>query len=338
MKRLVEYARVGGCAGKACQEDLFKILSGLPRFAHPDLLVTGDTADDAGVFRIDSERALVLTVDVLTPIADDPYIFGQIAAANSLSDVYAMGAEPVAALAVLGVPIGEIEHHRVQKIVLGAWDKVKEAGAVVVGGHTTRDLELKFGLAVSGMVHPEKIITNAGAQPGDVLVLTKPLGTGIVTTALRTNQAPVEMITAVNRLMTQLNREAGTAMREVGVNAATDITGFGLLGHTWEIAQASQVDLVIEWQKVPFLPGVYQLAKQRLFPGGTINNYQFIQPRADFSPDVDEATQLLLCDAQTSGGLLISVPEDRVESLVKQLSEWWIIGYAQKGVGRLVVN
>ncbi|MCR4424276.1 MAG: selenide, water dikinase SelD [candidate division WOR-3 bacterium] len=339
---LLSYARAAGCAGKACQTDLFAMLDGLPVFHHPDLLVSGATADDAGIFRLDKNRALVLTVDVLPPVADEPYVFGQIAAANSLSDVYAMGGKPLAALAILGVPVEEIEFTTVRTVLAGAWDKVKEAGAVVAGGHTVRDLELKFGLAVTGIVHPEKVVTNAGARPGDRLLLTKPLGTGVITTAQKHHQAPPQLVAKVNKLMAQLNRAAAEAMTAVGVNAATDITGFGLLGHCWEMAQASGVDIVIKADAVPFLPGVQRLAEEGWFPGGTLKNYEFIRRRAEFARGINKTLRLLLCDAQTSGGLLIAVSEKKFARLEQELiragvSEFKEVGVVTVGTGRVRV-
>lgn len=341
-KRLLSFSRAAGCAGKACQADLFAILDGLPAFSHPDLLVSGATADDAGVFRLDEKRALVLTVDVIPPIADDPYVFGQIAAANSLSDVYAMGGTPVAALAILGVPVGEIEPATVRAVLAGAWDKVKEAGAVVAGGHTVRDSELKFGLAVTGVVHPKKIITNAGAKPGDRLILTKPLGTGVITTALKMNRAPAPLVAKANRLMLQLNQKAATVMSAVGVNAATDITGFGLMGHAWEVAQASGVELLIEASAVPFIAGVKELAEKMLFPLGTRNNYKFMKKRAEFAPGISKPLRLLLCDAQTSGGLLISVSDKKVKRFQCALNEAGVeqfqeVGKVLAGTGKVRV-
>ncbi len=338
----MSFARAAGCAGKACQADLFAILDGLPGFKHPDLLVSGATADDAGVFRLDKRRALVLTVDVLPPVADEPYGFGQIAAANSLSDVYAMGGRPLAALAILGVPVKEIEFETVRRVLAGAWDKVKEAGAVVAGGHTVRDRELKFGLAVTGVVHPAKVVTNAGARPGDRLLLTKPLGTGVITTAQKNRRAPPYLVARANRLMAQLNRLAAEAMTTVGVSAATDITGFGLLGHCWEMAQASGVDIVINATAVPFIPGVKKLAQEGWFCEGTVNNYKFMKSRADFAQGIDKTMRLLLCDAQTSGGLLIAVPEKKVRRLIDELVRAGVdsvreVGEVRAGTGRVRV-
>ena len=341
-RRLMDYARAGGCASKVCQEDLLQVLQQLPAFRHPDLLVGGETSDDAGVYRLDSVRALVLTVDVLTPIADDPYVFGQIAAANSLSDVYAMGGTPLAALCILGYPVGEVSSETIRKVLAGAWDKVSEAGAVVAGGHTTKDIELKCGLAVTGMVHPDRVVTNAGAQPGDALVLTKPLGSGIITTVLRANLAPERAIEQANRVMCELNRTAATVMTSVGVSSATDVTGFGLVGHAWEMAQASGVGIEIQASKVPIIPEAFDLARQTLFPGGSVKNYEFIKRKADFAPSVPEDLRMLLCDAQTSGGLLIFLPAERSAGFCRRLSDAGVaqaatIGHVLPGPARIRV-
>jgi selenide,water dikinase len=314
-----------------CQEDLLQVLQQLPAFRHPDLLVGGETSDDAGVYQLDNERALVLTVDVLTPIADDPYVFGQIAAANSLSDVYAMGGTPLAALCILGYPVGEIGNDTIRTVLAGVWDKVREAGAVVAGGHTTKDMELRCGLAVTGLVHPKRVVTNARARPGDALVLTKPLGIGIITTALRANLAPALAIEQANRVMCELNRAGATAMTDVGVSSATDITGFGLLGHAWEMASGSGVAIEIQADQVPIIPEALDLARQGLFPVGSVRNHEFIKTKADFAPSVPEELQMLLCDAQTSGGLLISLPADRAAHLCDRLCEAGVLGSAVIG-------
>jgi len=320
-----------------------QVLHQLPAFRHPDLLVGGETSDDAGVYRLNDEQALVLTVDVLTPIADDPYVFGQIAAANSLSDVYAMGGLPLAALCIVTFPVGEIEHETVRGILEGVWDKVREAGAVVAGGHTLKDTEVKCGLSVTGILHPDRVVKNAGARPGDVLVLTKPLGSGIITTALRGDLAPAPAVAEANRVMCELNRTAAEVMCEVGVSAATDVTGFGLLGHAWEMAQAGGVDLVIEAERVPLIPGARELAAQQLFPQGSLKNYEFIKPRAGFDPSTSEELLLLLCDAQTSGGLLIAVPAEKSDELLARMAEVGAtearaIGHVEAGAGRIAVR
>ncbi len=320
-----------------------QVLHQLPAFVHPDLLVGGETSDDAGVYRLNDKQALVLTVDVLTPTADDPYVFGQIAAANSLSDVYAMGGVPLAALCIVTFPVGEIEHEAVRAILEGVWDKVREAGAVVAGGHTLKDTEVKCGLSVTGIVHPDRVVKNGGARPGDVLVLTKPLGSGIITTALRADLAPAAAVAEANRVMTTLNRTATEVMCAVGVHAATDITGFGLLGHAWEMAQASQIDIFINATQVPILPGADELAAQSLFPAGSLKNYEFIKSRSVFDPSISEELLLLLCDAQTSGGLLIAVPAEKSDELLARMAEVGTteakaIGHVGAGTGRIVVR
>jgi len=318
-------------------------LQQLPQFEHPSLLVSGATYDDAGVYRLDPEKAAVLTIDVLTPVADDPYTFGQIAAANGLSDVYAMGGRPLVVLCYLGYPVNELAPQQAQAILAGVWDKVAEADAVVIGGHTTKDMEVKCGVAVMGLVHPQKVVTNAAAQPGDRLILTKPLGLGIITTALRANLAPAAAVVRANQVMTRLNRPAAEAMIAVGVNAATDVTGFGLLGHAWEMAQASKVELVIEADRVPIIPEAHELAGQSLFPEGSVKNYGFMKSRADFSSSIGEGLRLLLCDAQTSGGLLISVARERSAELLDRLhaagvNDAAVIGHVAAGAGRLRVE
>ncbi|MEO0004947.1 MAG: selenide, water dikinase SelD [candidate division WOR-3 bacterium] len=342
-KRLLDYAFAAGCAGKACQADLFAILKGISRFTHPDLLVGPEGFDDAGVYRLDNKRALVLTVDVLTPIADDPLIFGEIAAANSLSDVYAMGGSPLVALSVLGFPVSEIGHKTIRAIIAGATRKVREANAVIAGGHTFKDMEVKLGLAVIGTVHPQGVVTNGNAQPGDVLILTKPIGTGIITTALKANRASAKQVDAANGQMRRLNKTAAEVMVKTGVNAATDVTGFGLLGHAWEMAQASRVDIIILSPMVPLLEGVLELAEKGFFPLGSLNNYEFIKNRAVFPKDLSEDMRLVLCDAQTSGGLLISVPKNRAQLLLDHLWEKGVtaarmVGYVANGKGMVVVE
>jgi len=342
-KRLLDFAFAAGCAGKACQQDLYRLLNRLPRFSDRKLLVGFDTADDAAIYLLNRYQALVLTVDVLGPIADDPYTFGQIAAANSLSDVYAMGGKPIACLSVLGFPVTKINPKTVHRILAGAIAKVREAGAVIAGGHTFKDMEVKFGLAVIGIIHPKKVITNTCARPGDVLILTKPLGTGIITTALKANQAPDSAVRTANRLMKRLNKTAAQIMSLFGVNAATDITGFGLLGHAWEMARASRVNLTIESAKVRFIPHTHELARAGFYPLGTLKNYQFVKKYTRFRKGLPIVDRLLLCDAQTSGGLLISVPAHRADQLLKLLNAAGIttaqkIGFVQQGNGKIIVN
>jgi selenide,water dikinase len=341
--KLLNYTEAAGCAGKACQQDLYRLLSHLPRFNDPRLFIGNETADDAGVYLLNRGQALVLTVDVLGPIVNDPFTFGQIAAANSISDIYAMGGKPLACLSVLGFPVNRLKPETVRSILAGAISKVREADAVIAGGHTFKNHELKFGLAVIGTVNPHRVITNAGARPGDLLVLTKPLGTGIITTALKAGKAPRDPVRTASWLMCTLNRTAAEIMVKVGVNAATDITGFGLLGHAWELANASRVNLIIESAAVDFITGVTELAAAGFYPLGTLNNYRFVSNYARFRQNLDRTTRLILCDAQTSGGLLISVAAAKADRLVRSLtaagiSTARIIGRVEKGNGRLLVN
>jgi selenide,water dikinase len=276
-------------------------------------------------------------------MAVDAYTFGQIVAANSLSDVYAMGGTPIVALCIATFPAGEIEHGQIRAMLRGVWDKVREAGAVIAGGHTSINPEVTCGLAVTGLVHPGRMTTNAGARPGDILILTKPLGSGIITTALCANLAPASSVAEANRLMSTLNRSAAEAMAAVGVNAATDITGFGLLGHAWEMAQASQVDFAVDSNAVPMIAGAQELARQSLFQCASVKNHEFMKGKASFATAVAENQQMLLCDAQTSGGLLMSVPAAKTSVLLKRLHstgvvEAAIIGEVRAGTGHLHVG
>jgi len=276
--------------------------------------------DDAGVYEIAKDIAIVQTVDILTPIADDPYIFGQIVAANSLSDIYAMGAKPITALIVVCYPPDKIDAKTISKILKGVADKIKEADACIIGGHTLKDTEVKCGLAVTGFVRPDKIITNNRATVGDKLILTKPLGTGIISTALKANLAPAEAVKKINHNMCQLNKDACAAMLEVGASSATDITGFGLLGHTLQMAEFSNVSIKIRANQVPIIDEAFNLAKQNLFPTGSVKNFEFVKPKVHFAKNISREMKMLLCDAQTSGGLLISVSEEGSKILLKLLA------------------
>lgn len=304
-----------------CQQDLAQVLSQLPKFNDPRILVSGDTMDDAGVFALNDNLAIVQTVDILTPIADDPFVFGQIAAANSLSDIYAMGAKPLTALCIVSYPVGEIDNSIINQMLHGVVNKLQEAEAFLLGGHTINDVEIKCGLAVTGLVSPDKIITNSKAKPGDLLVLTKPLGIGIISTAMKSDMAPANAVEQANYYMCQLNKKVCEAMVEVGVLSATDITGFGLLGHAFEMAEFSNVSIIVYGGKVPIIKEAFDLAKMSLFPGGSVKNFEFVKSNVEFSHNIDSELQLLLCDAQTSGGLLISVPEERTQGLLKSLHE-----------------
>ena len=275
--------------------------------------------DDAGVYRLTGDIALVQTTDFFTPIVDDPFSFGQIAAANALSDVYAMGGKPLTAMNVVAFPIKRMDGSILKEILKGGYSKIHEAGAVLVGGHSIDDTDIKYGLSVTGVVHPKRILTNAHARPGDRLVLTKPLGTGIIATALKGDMASREAVMKITESMTMLNRVASEVMVEVGVNACTDITGFGLLGHALEMAIASDVGIVIQSQSIPSFPEAEEYASMGMVPGGTGRNREFYSCRVEIRGDIPNEKMDILYDAQTSGGLLISVEGEKVEKLLEQL-------------------
>jgi selenide,water dikinase len=286
----------------------------------PSVIVSSESTDDAAVYRLNDDQALVATLDYITPIVDDPYLFGAIAAANALSDVYAMGARPIMALNVVNFPRDRLPLDYLGQIVKGGADKAAEAGVPILGGHSVDDPEPKYGLVAIGLVHPEKVVSNRGARPGDALVLTKPLGIGIISTAIKQGAIrPESMQRAVDSMLT-LNRAAMEAMLAVSVNAATDVTGFGLLGHLAEMLRASQVGARIEAAAVPLLPDVPRLARDGLVPGGSRRNFEGLGAFVDWAEDLDEPTRLILCDAQTSGGLLISIARERSERLLAELS------------------
>jgi len=336
--RLTQTAKRAGCAAKQPPGYLFPLLQRLPAITDPAVLVGSATADDAAVYRLDDTRALVLTTDFFTPIVDDPYDFGAIAAANALSDVYAMGGWPLTALNLVGFP-AELDVEVLGEILRGGAEKAREAGIDLVGGHTIKSEEPIYGLAVTGMVHPERIVSNAGGRPGDRLVLTKPIGTGIITTAAKNDQDERGAIAEAIVVMSTLNRAAAEAMTAVGVNdagvhAATDITGFGLLGHLRNIVRASGCGAVIERARVPVLAAAEVYVQQGIAPGGTHANRRFLAETVDFGEALGEADQLLLCDAQTSGGLLIAVAAARVEALLDALRERGTLVATE--VGRLV--
>jgi selenide,water dikinase len=285
------------------------------------LLVGTETRDDAAVYRLTDETALVATVDFFTPIVDDPYAFGQIAAANALSDVYAMGGRPLYALAIVAFPRDLLSTGMLAEIARGGIDKAAEAGCPVVGGHSIDDAEPKYGLAVTGVIHPAQVVRNVGARPGDVLFLTKPLGTGSIATAIKRGIAPDEVTQAAVRAMATLNRGASEAMLRVGPSAATDVTGFGLLGHLLEITTASGVGARLFAEALPWLPGVRELAEAGAIPGGTRRNLEAVAQAVRWRGAFDDVDRLLIADAQTSGGLLIAVPPEKAAALAAALAE-----------------
>jgi selenide,water dikinase len=333
LPRLTQRAAGGGCACKVPADVLSELLEGVPRSAAGDdrFLVGNDTLDDAAVVRLSDDQAIVQTVDVFTPIVDDPYDFGRIAATNAISDVFAMGGEPLFALAISGFP-GDLPADDVSAILRGGADVAIAAGAPILGGHTITTAEPIYGLAVSGIVHPDRIWRNVGAQIGDLLVLTKALGTGIVANALRKDAVDDDVLAAAVTSMTTLNRVAATALRDLEPHAVTDVTGFGLLGHLREMCAASRVHARVASGDLPLLPGVERLARAGLVPGGSQHNRSAADAYTDVAAGVDPVRALLACDAQTSGGLLAAVAPGQWETV------GWVIGEIVDGpAGRITL-
>ncbi len=293
------------------------MLRGLPKVDDPNLLVGTETADDAGVYRLTDDIAIVQTIDFFPPVVDDAYTYGRIAAANSLSDIYAMGGVPKTALNLVGFPDDKLPLTVLREIMRGGAERCQEAGCVIVGGHTVRDAEIKFGMAVTGLIHPKRIFTNAAARPGDKLVLTKPLGTGFVTTAHKARACPQETFEAACASMIELNRSAAEAMIAAGAHSATDITGFGLAGHAFEMALGSRATLVIELSRLPLLPGVGELVRQGFYTRASKTNESYVAAGLRLEGTPDPVRLAIFYDAQTSGGLLIAVPAERAEALVE---------------------
>ena len=319
--RLTQQVSCAGCAAKIPIQVLQEILGALPAPPRsPRLLVGPETWDDAGVYKMSPTLALVQTVDFFTPMVDDPYDFGAIAAANAVSDVYAMGGIPKLALSILCFPAETGDPAVLREIVRGGADALKQAGVLVMGGHSVRDPEIKFGYAVTGEVHPKRVVTNAGAKKGDLLVLTKPIGVGILATALKRGLLSRPLLQTMTRQMKMLNRAAAEAMRASGVHAATDVTGFGLLGHARNVARASKKTIRIWSGSVPLLSGVRELAAQGVASSGLHSNREAIDPDVAWDGEVPEAVRLALVDPQTSGGLLIAVPSSKTEALIRRLN------------------
>lgn len=286
----------------------------------PNLLVGVEQGDDGSVYQLTEEIALIQTVDFFTPIVDDPYMFGQVAAANALSDVYAMGGVPITVLNIVAYPIKQLGPEVLAQILQGSSDKVKEAGAHVVGGHSIDDDEPKFGLSVTGTVHPSMCFQNVGACSGDVLVLTKPIGVGILTTALKKGLLTTEQITQTTDTMRTLNKYAAETLKYFPPHAVTDVTGFGLLGHAFEMAKGSNVSFVIENKQVPLLPGAKEFAEKQIIPAGSRANHQWIDKDVSYGNHITMTNRMILCDAITSGGLLVSMPEDEARAFIDHLT------------------
>lgn len=302
---------------------------------NPNLLVGLDTSDDAGVYKLSETQAIVQTVDYFTPIVDDPYMFGAIAAANALSDIYAMGAHPITALNIVGFPINKLDKKILADILRGAGDKLNEAGVALLGGHSIDDQEPKFGLAVTGLADPQRIWTNAAAKAGDLLILTKPIGVGILTTAIKRDKLDERSIFNVIQVMATLNKKAAEIARDYAIHAATDVTGFGLLGHASEIARGSGVGIEIAYSQVPILPRTRELAADNIIPGGSKANHRWLQDKVMYTTEIDEVDQLILTDAITSGGLLLSVAAEDAPRLVAALREQAVDAHI---IGRVVAE
>ena len=310
---------------------------------HPNLLVGMESASDASIYRLTDEIAIVQSLDFFTPIVDNPYEFGQIAAANSLSDIYAMGGRPITALNIVCFPIKELDSSILKEILCGGIDKVHEAGGVVVGGHSVEDKEPKYGLSVTGIVHPENFVTNKGARPGDTLILTKPIGTGVLATAYKGRLVGEDVFRGIVSIMSSLNRGASEAMMEVGVNGATDITGFGLIGHALEMAEASSVTIELEAGRVPIIPEALDLVNMGMIPEGDYANKRFCEKKVVVLDEIPTPLLDLLFDAQTSGGLLISVSQEKAPLLMEKLkdrcdTEFAMIGRVLEGPPRVIVK
>jgi selenide,water dikinase len=304
---------------------LDQVLARIPCVPNENVLVGFETSDDAGVYKLSPECALVQTVDFFTPIVDDPYTFGAIAAANALSDVYAMGGVPLTALSIVAYPAkGDLDD--LEQILRGGADKIHEAGAVVIGGHSVADPEMKFGYSVTGVVHPDRVLANSGARPGDVLVFTKRIGTGVIATALKRGIAEREHVEASIESMLTLNRRGAEAMTLFGAHGCTDVTGFGLIGHAREMAAASGVTLEIEAERVQFLPGALEYARQGAVPGGLNNNRDFSSCAVEIARELAPEVETLLYDPQTSGGLLIAAAEPEASAIALNFDEAYVIG------------
>jgi cysteine desulfurase len=341
--KLTQYTHSLGCACKIRPQLLEKILREIPLSKDPSVLVDLRTSDDASVYRIDENTAIVQTVDFIPPVVDDPYHYGTIAAANALSDIYAMGGKPLFALSIVAFPDKLLPAEVLQEIIRGATDKAAEAGISIIGGHSTEDTEPKFGLVVTGSIHPGKILTNSNAKPGDSIILTKPLGTGILATGLKRGLIDKETENILISVMSALNRVTSEVMSDFPVNACTDVTGFGLLGHLKEMVTGGSVSAEIFTSRIPVLPGVLELITGNIIPGGTLNNLDYAGDIVEWDPAVPYTDKIILADAQTSGGLLITLPDTLAEQFINDLrsnsiTDASIIGKIKAGKPRIVVS
>jgi cysteine desulfurase NifS/selenium donor protein len=342
--KLTHFTHGLGCACKLRPQILEKILADLPLSQDPKVLVGTSSADDAAVYLLDEQTAIVVTVDFFTPVVDDPHDFGAIAAANALSDVYAMGAKPLLALNIVGFPSNRLPVEVLKRILQGAQDKANEAGVSIVGGHTVDDSEPKYGMVVVGTVDPKKVLTNSNAAPGDAIVLTKPIGVGIISTAIKRGLAEAKTVSRAIQTMSELNRTAADVFRKFPVNSCTDVTGFGLLGHLREMSVSSGVDAMIYLDAVPTIREAWEFATGNIVPGGTSNNLDYVTGHVDWDDTISRTAKLMLCDAQTSGGLLLSLPAGQVEGLLCSLHAGGVrdashIGdFTKEGEGKIAVR
>ena len=319
--KLTKYTQGLGCACKLRPQELEKILSDIPINTDPNILIDTNNSDDAAVYKINDETALVKTVDFFTPIVDNPYDFGAIAAANALSDIYAMGAKPIFALNIVGFPSNRLPIEVLKQILKGAQDKATEAGISILGGHTIDDPEPKYGMVVSGLVHPDKILSNSRAKVGDAIILTKPIGLGIIATALKRGLVDKKTEEFVIKTMSELNKYAADIIQNFDINACTDVTGFGLLGHLSEISLASKIDVDIFAQQVPVIEEAREFATSNIIPGGSTNNLNHFSKYIDWDSNLSDIDKIILSDAQTSGGLLFTIPMSWKDEVIKQLKD-----------------
>ncbi len=324
--KTVEY---GGCSAKLSPGQLENLLSFIPQIKDSNILVDIETHDDAGVYKINAEQAIIFTTDFFPPICSDARTFGRIAAANSLSDVYAMGGKPLLALNIMLFPSSQIPLEELAEILKGGQEVANETGTIIIGGHTIDDYPPKYGLAVVGLVHPDKVITNAGAKSGDVLILTKPLGCGVIIAAQRLGLCNPEAYEAALQNMMHLNKEGADVMQKYEIRSATDVTGFGLLGHALKMAKGSKVTLEINLNDLPVLPQAYELLEMGCIPGAAFRNQTFVENDSEFCEGIDYNLQMLAADAQTSGGLLICCPADKANDMLKDLHS---VGYPQSNI------
>lgn len=334
--RLTQLASCAGCAAKLSPKNLAEVLRPLqntfPAANYPALLIGLETPDDAAVYKINDEQAVISTVDFFPPVVDDPYAFGAIAAANALSDVYAMGGDVAFAINLVAFP-ENLDLGILTEILRGGADRVREAGGAIAGGHTVKDDEPKYGLAVTGLINPRNLLTKGGAQPGDLLYITKPLGVGMITTALKREQAdPAHAQSAIDSMM-RLNRAASQAAVATGVHAMTDVTGFGLIGHGYEMAKHGGVDYEFTFDALPFLPGAVGYGEQNIFPGGAFTNADYYRPFTHFAPHLTDLQQMMIFDPETSGGLLLAVAPDRAAALEAVFGTYGVTGYR---IGRVL--